>query len=235
MKPGATALLTGMAVALLTSACAPRAPVERAPGPQTTLPRDPAKPTVGCPSGSLEGPYLSALPGGGGHDPVLAEQAVLHEVNRARCAEGLSPLSPDRSLRQAAELHSRDMARLGVLAHELPVPGRENLERRLESLALPYGLAAENIIEAHFMAYRSGASYRVIDPVRCTFTYSDGSPIRRHSYASLAQELVGRWLSSTGHRRNLLNPALRRHGFALASNSETALCGGLYATQVFAN
>ena len=92
----------------------------------------------------------------------------------------------------------------------------------------------ENIIEARYMAYQSGRQYQIIDAVRCEFAYADGTTIAPQTYASLAREVVRRWMASPGHRENILNARMREHGFALAPNRDTSLCGGIFATQVLA-
>ena len=137
-------------------------------------------------------------------------------------------------LQQAAGLHSQDMARLDFFSHKSPVLGRETLASRVAQVGFRHQFVAENIVELGYFAYRSGEPYRVIDQVRCEFAYEDGSEIVAHTYASFAREVVRQWMFSPGHRANLLNPNLTQHGFALAPNSETALCGGIFGTQVLA-
>lgn len=229
MTRGAMAVLGGIAVAFLVAACAPERAV---PGdPATTG----ARPRSACPDGALDGPYLAQVPGNGAHDPLLLERAVLHAVNTERCRRGVAPLGPDRALGQAAQLHARDMVRLGLFAHDLPVQGRETIARRLDTVGVRYRRAAENIAEGFFLAYEDGRPYREVDPVRCLFQYADGTRIERHSYASLARDLVTRWMDSTGHRQNILNQGMRRHGFAIVPVGDRALCGRLYASQAFAD
>lgn len=123
---------------------------------------------------------------------------------------------------------------MGFFNHESPVRGRETLSARVDQVGFRFSRVAENIIEARYMAYRNGAKYQVIDPVRCEFAYADGETIRPHTYASLARDVIRRWMESPGHRANILTPDLRAHGFALAPNKDTSLCGGIYATQVMA-
>ena len=48
---------------------------------------------------------------------TAAEQALLQEMNRARAAHGLRPLSLDAKLQRAARSHSADMLRRGYFAH----------------------------------------------------------------------------------------------------------------------
>jgi uncharacterized protein YkwD len=194
----------------------------------------PAVAAAACPVGALPARFDRAIPRAGKHDPRLIADAVLIETNRARCARGLRPLRTDLSLQKAAYWHSGDMARKGFFSHSSPVRGRRTLSDRVGKAGYTYRKVAENIIEAHFMAYRNGARFQVVDASRCKFRYSSGAEIPAHSYGSLATELVSRWMNSPGHRQNILTPDLQDHGFALAANGETALCGGLYATQVLA-
>ena len=187
-----------------------------------------------CPSGALPRVFQQTLPRNGAHTRNLIAEAVLIETNRARCSNGLRPLITNAALQQAAGLHSQDMARLNFFNHDSPVPGRETMTARVTQVGFRFQTVAENIIEARYMAYESGRQYQIIDPVRCAFAYADGSTIPPHTYASFALEVVQRWMESPGHRANLLNPAVREHGFALAPNRDTSLCGGIYATQVLA-
>jgi len=192
-------------------------------------------PRAVCPNGPLGRSYSQTVPGAGQHDTKLLEKAVLFYTNQARCQRGLSPMRRDGGVALTARNHANDMARLNFFDHTSPVPERRTLSDRLGEVRVPYSLAAENIIEARYMAYRNGTKFQTIDAARCKFVYaSDGAPIERHTYQTMARELVDRWLASTGHRRNLLNPELTRHGFAIAPNRSTSLCGGLFGAQVFA-
>lgn len=187
-----------------------------------------------CPDGPLAAIFDRTLPRNGGHDADLIGAAVLSETNRARCREGLAPLDGNAALQQAAGLHSQDMARENFFSHDSPVRGRETLAARVTQVGYRFQRVAENIIESRYMAYRNGAPFQIIDAVRCEFAYADGERIKPHSYATLAREVVTRWMASTGHRENILTPELRAHGFALAPNSDPSLCGGIFATQVMA-
>ena len=220
------AVLTG--AALLLSGCGRGDP---APSSEETSSL-PVSAVAGCPSGGLPGVFDRRLPRNGRHDADLLGQAVLNETNRARCGNGLEPLRGDGALQQAAALHSRDMARLDFFSHDSPVPGRETVGDRAKQVGFRYQSVAENIIEARYMAYESRRKYEVINPERCAFAYADGTPIARHTYASLAREVVSRWMESPGHRRNILNRTHRAHGFAIAPNGVQSLCGGLFGAQV---
>ena len=216
-----------LVLAVALTACA----AERTPG---QLPSRSELVREACPPAPLGRAFQASLPGAGRHDPALLDRAILHAVNRARCDQRLAPLMPEGALRNAAELHNRDMVRLDFFGHTSPVNGRTNIGDRLDLVGARYRRAAENLLEERFLAYQSGRQYQIIDPVRCQFVYTDGTKIQRHTYASLGQQAVQRWLDSPGHRRNLLDPALTRHGAALIANNNTSLCGGAFVTQVFA-
>ena len=56
------------------------------------------------------------------HTPARADMAlaagVIEEVNAVRASQGLPPLSPDRTLNEAAMAHAADQARTARMAHE---------------------------------------------------------------------------------------------------------------------
>ena len=158
------------------------------------------------------------------HDGLCASPIIqAHQVKAAIAADRIGYL---------ADLHARDMAQLRFFSHDSPVPGRETMMARARQAGAGYQWVSENIIEARYMAYESRRRYEVIDPARCEFAYADGTPIDAHTYASLAREVIGRWMNSPGHRRNILHRTHRAHGFAIAPNSVRSLCGGLFGVQV---
>ena len=220
------AALTG--AALILFGCGGGEP-DRSPEAASPLP---AAAVTGCPSGGLPAVFDNRLPRNGRHNADLLDQAVLIETNRQRCGNGLNPLIGHAPLQQAALMQSQDMARLQFFSHESPVPGRETMSARARLAGSRYPQVGENIIEARFMAYESGRRYEVIDAEDCEFAYEDGTPIASHSYASLAREVVQRWMGSPGHRRNILNASHLAHGFAIAPNGVESLCGGIFGAQV---
>ena len=127
------------------------------------------------------------------------------------------------------------MARLNFFGHSSSVRGRRHPDDRLTEAGGRARRVAENIIEATYMAYESGTRYSIVDARRCRFRDGRGREIPRHSYASMARDFVGQWMASPGHRRNIVDPALRRHGAALAPNGNARLCGGVFAVQVFSD
>ena len=56
-----------------------------------------------------------------------------------------------------------------------------------------------------------------------------------HTYASLAQEVVSRWLASPKHRQSLLSPAYQRLGAGVGVDPSGPACGDFYLVQNFAD
>jgi uncharacterized protein YkwD len=104
-----------------------------------------------------------------------AEQAIVEQVNAERAALGLSPVVVDPRLREAARVHSRDMAELNFFSHDSPVKGRSGFTDRIREQGLSkFGAAGENIAMAHY-----GPSQR-------------------------AAGFMDLWMNSEGHRANIL-------------------------------
>lgn len=167
-------------------------------------------------------------------DQALFGEAVLACSNAARRSEGQRPLRLDPALTRAASGHARNMARLGTFAHVLPVPGAQTLGERLHGQSLRFRLAAENIARdkaLRLLGRPISAAY-----AGCSFTYGDtGAPVPWHSYASLAEQTVRRWLDSPRHRALLLSPRFTRLGTGLAADPAAPACGDFYLVQTFAD
>lgn len=168
-------------------------------------------------------------------DPWLLDEAIRHYTNLERCGRGLTALSTDEGLVRVATGHSEDMVRFGFFDHESPARGRRTLGDRMTAGGVTYRGAGENIFLTSLMAFGERSFY-VIDQRRCRFSHSPEGPIiRRHSYDSLAREVVEGWMNSPGHRANILKPGWRRIGHGMAYRRDDRFCGRLYVTQNFAN
>ena len=77
--------------------------------------------------------------------------------------------------------------------------------------SLEFRMAAENI--AMDKVYRLLGRPISVEHDGCRFTYDDTKePVPIHTYASLAREVVARWLASPKHRASLLSPSYQRLG-----------------------
>ena len=167
-------------------------------------------------------------------DQELFAEAVLIYSNEVRRQHGRAALHPDPALVRAAADHARNMARLRTHSHFLPVRGQRDLSQRMHRQSLEFRKAAENI--AMDKVYRLlGRPISVVHQ-GCNFTYGDTKePVPMHTYASLAQEVVARWLASPKHRASLLSPSFQRLGAGMGVDPKGPACGDFYLVQNFAD
>lgn len=167
-------------------------------------------------------------------DQALFGDAVLHYSNAARRAHGRPPLRLDPRLGRAAGEHARNMARLRTHSHVLPVRGQRDLSERVKRQSLRFRRAAENI--ARDKVFRMLGRPVSAGQGDCRFIYADsGREVPRHTYASLAEQAVGRWLASPKHRSSLLSTDFTRLGAGVAVDPDAPACGDFYLVQDFAD
>ena len=162
-------------------------------------------------------------------NPAAPNQRLLTEafrrvVNHERCRRGLAPLALSQAAVQAATGQARTMAKHDFMGHHSPVRGRETLERRLAAEQIAgYRLAAENVA-------RSAAS--ILSP-REDLCLGPSAAAPDATYAELARGLFQMWISSEGHRENILEPRFRALGSGMAVNPGKYQCGEVAAAMVF--
>jgi uncharacterized protein YkwD len=156
-------------------------------------------------------PRLQAPIAVSGPDQTLFNEAVLIYSNAVRRQHGRPPLRLDPGLSRAAAEHAVNMARLRTHSHELPVRGQKKLSQRIKRQSLSFRQAAENI--AMDKVYRLLGRPISMSSRGCHFRYGDTmETVPIHTYASLAEQVVSRWLASPKHRASLLSPTYRRLG-----------------------
>jgi uncharacterized protein YkwD len=167
-------------------------------------------------------------------DQTLFNEAVLMFSNEVRRQHGRAALHPDPALSRAAADHARNMARLRTHSHVLPVRGQRDLSQRMHRQSLAFRKAAENI--AMDKVYRLLGRPISVSHQGCSFTYGDtNEPVPIHTYASLAKEVVARWLASPKHRASLLSPGFQRLGAGVGVDPKGPACGDFYLVQNFAD
>ena len=167
-------------------------------------------------------------------DQTLFNEAVLIYSNAVRRQHGRPPLRLDPGLSRAAAEHARNMARLQTHSHELPVRGQKKLSQRIKRQSLTYRQAAENI--AMDKVYRLLGRPISMSSRGCDFLYGDTmQPVPIHTYASLAEQVVSRWLASPKHRASLLSATYQRLGAGVGVDPGGPACGDLYLVQDFAD
>ncbi len=169
-----------------------------------------------------------------GIDQKLFDEAVLLYSNAARRGHGLAPLSRDPKLSRVASDQARNMARLRMHSHALPIKGQSGFKERLDRQSLRYRNAGENI--AMNKVYRLVGRPISMKMSGCAFTYGDtNEPVPIHTYATLARDVVEKWLSSPKHRASLLSPSFRRLGSGAGVDPAGVACGDVYLVQDFAD
>lgn len=138
-----------------------------------------------------------------------AEQQVLDQINAARAAAGVGPLTMSAPLVASAHAHNLTMAGGCGLSHQCA--GGAALGARITAQGVTWSAAAENI--------------------------GEGGPVddTEAAQASMAIELTDDMLAETppndGHRRNILNAALHNIGVDVIRDAD----GTVWLTQDFTN
>jgi uncharacterized protein YkwD len=121
------------------------------------------------------------------------EKSIFRFTNEMRRKHSLAPLGWDRSLCAVARAHSADMLQRGYFSHVDP-EGRTPRDRVQKGFSHPFSLAGENIWS--------------------------GSGQEPGNLPLLAKIIVENWISSPGHRQNLLNPEYTHVGVGVASQGQ---------------
>jgi uncharacterized protein YkwD len=129
------------------------------------------------------------------------ERQIFRLTNEVRRRHGIPQLTWETSLEKVARTHSADMLRRNYFSHLTP-EGQSPHERISASYPFPLSMTGENIW--------SGTGH-------------DASNTSR-----LARLIVNNWMSSAGHRENLLNPKFTDIGVGAAAQGRD-----IRVTQVF--
>jgi hypothetical protein len=121
-------------------------------------------------------------------------------TNAERAREGVAAVAPSFVLAQAARHHAEEMALLEYFSHVSPTPGRRDVVERVALVGGAQLAVGENLAA---VAVRN---------------------------ADLASRVVAGWMSSEGHRANLLRAEWTHVGYGVAEGRD----GQAYVVQVFA-
>ena len=159
------------------------------------------------------------------------EKWVIEFTNEERIRAGLQPLSHDAAISDIARSHSENMARLGLMSHD--IEGRDPTDR---AMAAGYNCRAYR----GDGSYSYGLSENVAEHPRVTQWMGLGMSYRPVDYDDDAEEaargLVQGWMSSPGHRENILDRDSRRIGVGIAIQEASEygyVSETIYATQNF--
>lgn len=156
-----------------------------------------------------QNPRLTAVIDFEAFDEAAARAAIYYATNEQRRAQGMSDLSREPLMEVSSQIHAERMRQYEFIAHEDPHSAKHRTptdRARLAGVANPY--TAENIATEVTLEYSSGDPVYVIPNKKGAFSKTPGGPeLARHTYVSLARELLEGWMNSPGHRKNILNPA----------------------------
>ena len=131
--------------------------------------------------------------------------AIYWVTNETRAKNGCTSLKFLPELEYAATIHSDDMVKYNFFDHyNNYARNRRSPDDRARIAGIVNPAMAENIIEGYLLRYQNNSSVRAAGPGEFTDPGS-GIPLAPHTYLSLADELVSRWMDSKGHRKNVLS------------------------------
>ena len=183
-------MVTGMVVA----GCAPVAFTTAGPGRPATAERDAAsgKPQINI---------------------AELEQRIHELINQERANNGLSRLAWNSTLSTIARRHSQDMVKRNYFGHYSP-----------EGQDLAYRYARQGFVcEVDAGAvYYTGAENIFQNSLYDTLEYVNEIPAayRWTDMETIAESTVKGWMSSPGHRKNILEPSWRTEGIGIAISND---------------
>ncbi len=122
------------------------------------------------------------------------ERQLFHSINRIRRAHGLDTLAWDWNFYYMSKIHSMDMAEEDYMSH------RGFSRRAMQS---GFHVCVENV----------GSVYGVVLNGGRVEIQTAGMVMHRYPYYLM--EVIGWWMESKGHRRNILHPDIRKGSIAV--------------------
>jgi len=167
------------------------------------------------------------------HDLLAA--AVFHETNRRRAEHELPALRYKKELREAARIQSSGMRREQAISHLHPTAAKKTLGDRLDHVGVKGRFFAENVAMVFGIQYDSEQPFyiREEDGSRILSDQPGGPPIPPHTYLSFAESLLGNWMDSPGHRKNILSDEAEMLGTESLHHRTEEGMDRFYCTQVF--
>jgi uncharacterized protein YkwD len=145
--------------------------------------------------------------------------ALFYATNAVRVRHGLAPLAPHPQLEQAAWDYAKRMVEHNFMAHVDPYAAAalRTPEQRLRAAGVANAMPAENLATYFGIQYQEGKKvYRLAGRKGQFSRTPKGPPIPNHTYRSFAEAAVEFWMSSPGHRANILAEAALELGCGAA-------------------
>lgn len=138
-------------------------------------------------------------------DIARLNAAIFYVTNEIRAKHRLNTLEYSPELEKIAVMHSCDMVSKNFFSHTNPYDSKKetpNDRAKLTGITNPY--IAENIAEDFGLQYVSGSNVYIVDKGK--FSYKpEGNLIPPHTYLSMAESLLKKWMNSPEHRKNILS------------------------------
>jgi uncharacterized protein YkwD len=166
-------------------------------------------------------------------DERLVAQAIFDETNRVRAQLGLKSFGTEPKLADAAETQARLGAVFRPPSHTNPFPLIATPLDRVKFAGLEPDRVAENIAQIAIYDVPSGGSVYYLKNDRTLRDARNGQPVRTHTYASFARAIVEAWMSSPGHRANIVDAKLTHLGCAAKISRSRDDIPMIFAVQAF--
>lgn len=158
-------------------------------------------------------------------DEALLNAAIFYATNNQRKLHKKPEFTFYALLRDAAVVQSTQMVKYSFFDHVNPKNNQlKTLKDRLESVggAGKYLAAGENISEYFLMNYQPKEYFRVekVNNKTVYFNTKTNKQIKPHTYLSFGEATVADWMTSPGHKANILDDRFTHLG-----------CGTLYSTK----
>jgi len=153
-------------------------------------------------------------------DNARLDAVIFFLTNEIRVNNHLQPLDYAPQLERSATMHAQDMVQGKFFSHINPDNKEKktpNDRAKLCQISNPY--LAENIIEGYGLQYVSNETVYLRG--KGLFSSSpDGELLKPHTYLSLGESFVQRWMNSKDHRKNILAKEALQMGCGIANYTD---------------
>jgi uncharacterized protein YkwD len=171
-------------------------------------------------------------------DYDLLNASIFYATNKQRLLHKKKPFVFFPLLRNAAVTQSTQMVKYNFFDHVNAKNSKlKTLKDRLESVggADKYLAAGENISEYFLMNYQPREYFRVekVNDKQRYLNSKTGKEIKPHTYLSFGEAIVADWMTSPGHRANILDNRFTHLGCGTLQSTKPNQFPKAKATQVF--
>ena len=130
---------------------------------------------------------------------------IFYLTNEQRVHHKLNVLNYHQKLEESAALHSGNMVKDVFFSHYHPKNKKlRDPNDRARHVGIVNPFLAENIVESFVLQYKAGDEVYPI--AKGVFSYKqNGDPIPPHTYLSLGETMIDRWMNSPQHSDNVLS------------------------------